>query len=141
MRLVDALLQLLVHPGHGQLFAAPVGVEFPDTAEGVQPDIVFVSTAQLHMVKEDTIQGAPDLVIEVLSPSTARRDRTVKLDLYRRQGVGEYWIVDGDAKQIEAWRFAAGATDAELHTDRVPVRLRDRALGEIELATIFDRAG
>lgn len=138
MNLVYALLDLIVRPGHGRVFAAPIGVEFPDTEEGVQPDILVVSTERLNVVREDWIQGPPDLVIEVLSPSTARRDRTVKLDLYRRQGVPEYWIVDVDAKQIEIWRFAAGATEPARYTDRLPVRLGDSVIGEIELATIFN---
>lgn len=59
--LVDALLRLLVHPGHGRVFVAPIGVEFPDTNEGVQPDIVFVSTPRLHIVREDWIQGPPPI--------------------------------------------------------------------------------
>lgn len=135
---MDALLRLLVHPGHGRVFVAPIGVEFPDTEEGVQPDIVFVSTPRLHIVREDWIQGPPDLVIEILSPSTAGRDRTIKRQLYRRQGVPEYLIVDPDAAQVEVWRFAAGASEAERYTDRLPVRLGDRLLGEIALAGIFD---
>lgn len=138
MNLVNELLPLLVHPGHGRLFTAPIGVEFPETEEGVQPDIVFVTTERLGVVKEDAIQGAPDLVIEILSPSTARRDRTVKLDLYRSQGVAEYWIVDIDAKQIETWYLATGATEAERYTDRVPVRLGNRRLGVIELDKVFE---
>jgi Uma2 family endonuclease len=138
MNLVYALLDLIVRPGLGRIFTAPIGVEFPDTEEGVQPDILIVSTERLNIVREDWIQGAPDLAIEILSPSTARRDRTVKLDLYRRQGVAEYWIVDLDAKQIEVWRFAAGATEPQRYTDRLPVRFRGQLIGEIDLAKIFD---
>ena len=138
MNLVDALLDQLVHPGHGRVFTAPIGVEFPDTEEGVQPDIVFVSTERLPIVREDSIHGPPDLVVEILSASTARRDRTVKRHLYQRQGVGEYWIVDPDARQVEVWRFAAGGSDAERHTDRLPVRLGMTRIGEIDLAHVFD---
>lgn len=141
VNLVDELLRLLVHPGHGFLLFAPIGVEFPETEEGVQPDILFVSKDRLHIVHEDWIRGAPDLVIEILSPSTAKRDRTVKRRLYDRQGVAEYWIVDPDARQIEIWRFAAGAVEPERYTDRVPVSLGDRVVGEIELARIFDWPG
>jgi Uma2 family endonuclease len=141
MSLVDALLPLLVHPGLGRLFTAPIGVEFPDTEEGVQPDLVFVRAERLSVIREDAIQGPPDLVIEILSPSTAPRDRTVKRQLYERQGVPEYWIVDPDARQVEVWRFAAGAVDPERYTDRLPVRVGDRAAGEIELARVFDWPG
>ncbi|MBI2537941.1 MAG: Uma2 family endonuclease, partial [Gemmatimonadetes bacterium] len=69
---------------------------------------------------------------------TARRDRTVKRHLYQRQGVAEYWIVDLDAKQVEVWRFAAGARQPERYTDVLPVRLGDRPVGEITLSKIFD---
>lgn len=65
----------------------------------------------------------------------------MKLDLYRRQGVGEYWIVDLAAKQIEVWRLATGATEAERYTDRVPVRVGERPLGEVELKNVFDWPG
>jgi Uma2 family endonuclease len=138
--LFQELSDLLVRPrpGLGRLFYAPIGVEFADTEEGVQPDILFVANERLHIVTEDAICGAPDLVIEVLSPRTARRDRTVKRQLYQRQGVAEYWVVDLDAKQVEVWRFAAGMTEPERFVDVVPVRLRDRQIGEIPLSNIFD---
>ena len=138
MNLVDALLPLLVHPGHGRLFTAPVGVEFPDGDEGAQPDILFLATARLAIVTDDAIRGAPDLVIEILSPGTARRDRTVKRHLYRRHGVAEYWIADPDAKQIEVWDFSREAAEPVRYLDRVPVRVGRRTIGTLELATIFD---
>lgn len=129
--------RLLVQAGHGLVLHAPVGVEFPETEEGVQPDIVFVSTARSTIVHDDWIRGAPDLVIEILSPTTAERDRDLKRKLYQREGVGEYWIVDPEAESIEIWRFAAGVTTPELHSERMPVRLAGRTTGEIRLADIF----
>ena len=102
--LFHELWNVLVRAGLGRLFYAPIGVEFAETEEGVQPDILFVSKERLHIVTEDGIQGAPDLVIEILSPSTARRDRTVKRHLYERQGVAEYWIVDWRRRQIDCYR-------------------------------------
>ena len=73
-RLLMRLSELLEDPGHGEVVAAP-GVEFPATGEGVQPDILFVSNERRHIVEEAGLVGAPDLVVEVLSPSTAERDR------------------------------------------------------------------
>ena len=67
----------------------------------VQPDILFVSNQRAGIVTEDNVQGAPDLVIEILSPSTAERDRTFKRSLYARHGVQEYWLVDPNAGRVE----------------------------------------
>jgi Uma2 family endonuclease len=135
VNLLHALLRLLVEPRHGQLFTAPIGVEFPDSEEGVQPDILFIAKERLDIIGEDWIRGAPDLVIEILSPSTAKRDRTLKLNLYQRQGVAEYWIVDPETKTVEVW--AAGATQPAKYSDRVPVRAGGAVVGEIEFADIF----
>ena len=139
LRLAVGLYRLLDEPGHGRVYVAPFGVEYPQTKEGAQPDILFVSKERLHIVGEDWIRGAPDLVIEIVSPTTARRDRTVKLDFYRRLGVTEYWVVVPDAEQVELWPLAAGAGEPERYTDRVPVRVRGHLVGEIELAEVFER--
>jgi len=102
----------------GEVYPSPLDVIL--TNEDVaQPDLLFVKSERLHIVKEDAIHGPPDLVVEVLSPSTAERDRSYKRTLYDRCGVQEYWIVDPDPKQIEvlalgesgyrsAGRFGAG---------------------------------
>ncbi len=94
-------LELLMRrTGMGQVFAAPFDVVLTNT-DVVQPDIIFVSTERAHIITEDNVQGAPDLVVEILSPSTANRDRTFKRSLYARHGVKEYWIVDTRLKTIE----------------------------------------
>ena len=67
----------------------------------VQPDLLFVSREREHILRGgDNVQGAPDLVVELLSPSTAARDKTLKRDLYAKQGVLEYWLVDPDAETV-----------------------------------------
>ena len=81
----------------GEVFIAPCDVVLSDT-DVVQPDLLFVSKERSHIINEDNICGAPDLVIEVLSPSTAQRDRTLKRTLYALHGVPEYWQADTDAK-------------------------------------------
>lgn len=136
-KLAVALDRILVAPGHGVVVAAPVGVEFPDTEEGVQPDLIFVSKVRSEIIHPDWFRGAPDLVVEILSPTTRRRDRGAKLDLYRRQGVAEYWMVDGNARSVEVWPFATGATEAEVYTELLPVRLSGKTLGTIDLSEIF----
>lgn len=130
----------LEETGYGKVCAAPFGVQHPVTGEGVQPDLLFVSRERLHLVHEDSIRGAPDVVIEIASPSTALRDRTVKLDFYRKLGVPEYWVVDADDEYVLAWPLAAGALEPERYTDRIPVRLGGRIVGAIELARVFERA-
>lgn len=139
-RLAVELDRLLEEPGYGVIFEAPFGIEFPETEEGVQPDLIFVSKERLHIVGEDWIRGAPDLVVEILSPSTAERDRTIKRKLYERQGVPEYWMVDPDVEEVEVWNFASGAREPERYSDRLPVRLRDRVVGEIDLRELFRRS-
>ena len=83
----------------GKVYFSPFDVVLSDT-NVVQPDILFISNERADIVTPDNVQGAPDLVVEILSPATAERDRTVKLDLYALHGVKEYWIVDPDARTI-----------------------------------------
>ena len=66
----------------------------------VRPDLIFIAKDRLHIVTEDNVQGAPDLVVEIRSPSTARYDWTTKRELYARHGVKEYWIVDPEAATV-----------------------------------------
>ena len=66
----------------------------------VRPDLIFIAKDQLHIVTEDNVQGAPDLVVEIRSPSTARYDWTTKRELYARHGVKEYWLVDPEAATV-----------------------------------------
>ena len=91
----------------GKVYSAPFDVVLSDT-NVVQPDLLFVSTARQHSITPENIQGAPDLVVEILSPSTAERDRTVKSDLYAQHGVHEYWIVDPDARTITVFLLNEG---------------------------------
>ena len=83
----------------GQVFVAPFDVVLSDT-NVVQPDIVFISRDRMRMLTEANIRGAPDLVVEVMSPSTASRDWRDKLDLYAEHGVQEYWVVDPDGQRV-----------------------------------------
>lgn len=91
------------------VYVAPMDVVLAD-ATALQPDLILVR-AENASILADVIRGAPDLVVEVLSPSTADRDRGLKMEAYARHGVGEYWIVDGEARRVEVHRLerAAGA--------------------------------
>lgn len=83
----------------GHVYPRPTDVVLSETTV-VEPDILFVSSQRSHILTRENIQGAPDLVVEILDPPTAERDRTIKLDLYAQHGVKEYWIVDPDTKTI-----------------------------------------
>jgi Uma2 family endonuclease len=97
------LLQFVREHRLGEIFLAPVDVVFGqgDQREVVQPDILWVSRERQGIVTEQEIQGAPDLVIEILSPGTEERDRGYKKALYARYGVKECWIVDPVVQTIE----------------------------------------
>ena len=93
----------------GRLFAAPCDVILSDN-DVVQPDLVFVSHEREHLLANgQNVRGAPDLVIEILSPGTAEKDRGYKRTLYARHGVAEYWLVDPVAETIQIQRQRAGA--------------------------------
>lgn len=94
--------------GLGKVLTAPTDVELaPDTV--VQPDIVVVLTANLGIITRSRIIGAPDLVVEILSPGTAGYDRREKQDAYARAGVREYWVVDPAAQTVEVLVLEQGA--------------------------------
>ena len=94
----------------GDVFTGPFDVLF---AEGdyMEPDILFVARDHAHLLTDRGVEGPPDLVIEVISPSTAARDRGVKLERYRLYGVAEYWVVDPEERTFQVWRLAAGAAE------------------------------
>jgi len=84
----------------GVVLYAPFDVVLSEE-DVVQPDILFVSKSRSEIITEKNIHGAPDLVIEILSETTAEWDRTIKKKLYAKYGVREYWLVDPKAKSIE----------------------------------------
>jgi len=86
----------------GEVYDAPTDVYLSET-EKPQPDILFISANRLNIITEDNIKGAPDLVVEVLSPSTASRDKVKKSKMYYTHGVKEYWIVDPSAKAVQVF--------------------------------------
>ena len=77
----------------GRVYIAPFDVLFTDT-DVVQPDILFISQDREHILTPANVQGAPDLIVEILSPSSSTRDWRAKRELYSARGVREYWIVD-----------------------------------------------
>ena len=86
----------------GTAFGAPVDVILPGKlGDPVQPDLLFIHSERLHVIGETYIEGAPGLVMEVLSPSNPAHDRRLKNELYAEAGVTEYWIVDPHERTVE----------------------------------------
>ncbi|MBM3127264.1 MAG: Uma2 family endonuclease [Chloroflexi bacterium] len=92
----------------GRVISSPVGVRLPAQPVPLEPDIVFVSAARKSIIAEKYIEGVPDLVVEILSPSNWIYDRKEKFQVYRAAGVPEYWIVDYRAKTVEVFVFEKG---------------------------------
>ncbi|WP_406677824.1 Uma2 family endonuclease [Moorella sp. ACPs] len=107
MRLIEKLLFFLAGKDLGILFTAPVDV-FLEEKETYQPDIIFIAKDRMHIIETTKIKGAPDLVIEILSPSTGYYDLKKKARVYARCGVKEYWIVDPEDKSIEVFQQKEG---------------------------------
>src|SRR6266542_3708826 len=104
-RVVARLVQrLLTHcDAHGgEVLPAPTDVYFSES-NVVEPDVLYVAPQNLERVENRFIRSAPDLVVEVSSPSTRRLDLIRKRDLYERFGVPEYWYVDLDADRVEIY--------------------------------------
>ena len=88
--------------GLGVVLSAPVDVQLSDH-DIVQPDLVVVLAEHSERITSTKLNGPPDLIVEILSPSTASTDLTLKKQLYERVGVPEYWIADPDAKRIDQY--------------------------------------
>ena len=114
LNLVRHLLPYLDRSGLGRMLVAPFDVKL-SLFTVVVPDIVYFTADRFaRVVNEKHATAAPDLVVEILSPGTRRRDKGRKRAVYDREGVQEYWIVDPDARLITALRrprAGAGLTD------------------------------
>ncbi|HEX5761040.1 MAG TPA: Uma2 family endonuclease [Thermoanaerobaculia bacterium] len=137
--LTAAIVPFMKRHDLGRLFTAPCDVVF-SPSNVVEPDLLFVSRERLGLLTEQNVQGAPDLVIEVLSPSTRKRDEGIKRQLYDRMGVREYWLVEPSFETIEVFRRIEGALRrvAELAAESGDVLTTPLLPGlEIPVAEIF----
>jgi Uma2 family endonuclease len=98
----------------GRVYVSPVDVQLGGLV--VQPDIVYVSNERSEVLTPRRVVGAPDLVVEILSPATRTHDLTTKREIYRLEGVHEYWVVDLEARSARVWALV-GDRYVEQHPD------------------------
>jgi Uma2 family endonuclease len=101
----------------GEVFGSSTGYRLP-SGDTLEPDVSFISTARLQAgpapQRGQFLAIVPDLVVEILSTTTAKRDRTEKKDIYERNGVDEYWLVDTDRREVTMFRLEHGRYGAPL---------------------------
>jgi len=103
-RLVPSLERHFARNPVGEFAIAPLDVCLAADIV-LQPDLIFVSAARVEILGEDFVSGPPDIVVEILSPSTSAHDRAVKIPLYAQAGVPEIWIIDAQAKTVETLKL------------------------------------
>lgn len=97
-----ALDNFVINNNLDEVLYAPIDV-FLDEYNATQPNVLFLSSEKQHVVTPGGLQGAPDLVVEIISPSSMKRDRGDKMKLYERCGIGEYWLVDARTRSVEVY--------------------------------------
>jgi Uma2 family endonuclease len=131
LRACQFLIEHVLARRLGEVFISPLDVVF-SPRRAAQPDLFFVSKANRGIV-QDHIRGAPDLIVEVISPGTWRKDRIEKKALYEQYGVAEYWIVDPEARSIDVYALVDGAYRLHSHSQEAGVA-RSRLLPGFALA-------
>ena len=107
IRLATELQVSLDKPGLATIFPAPTDLLLAHTSV-VVPDLVIVGAARATIITRRALEGPPDVVVEILSPSSIDRDRYIKRKLYERFSIPEYWIVDPDEERITVHRLDQG---------------------------------
>jgi Uma2 family endonuclease len=141
-RLYLAISNWVAERRNGEIFYAPLAVIL-SKFDVVEPDLLYVSPERKSILTDQWVSGAPDLVVEVGSPSTSRRDETIKRRLYERSDVREYWIVDPKSDAIRVYQQTAGNrfdTPTELTRENADVLTTPLLPGlEISLADVFGK--
>ncbi len=103
-RLIDGFVEAR---GLGEVFFAPLDVQLGEH-DIVEPDLIFIARERLGIVERTRVIGVPDLLVEILSPSTRTRDEALKARLYAEAGVREYWIADPDERTLRVYALEGG---------------------------------
>ena len=103
VNLINELKNFLNKEKSGKMLCAPTDVKLSDS-NVVQPDIIFISQDNSYIIRENNVDGAPDLIIEILSPGTAYYDLIEKKEIYESFEVKEYWIVDPKKRRVEIYK-------------------------------------
>lgn len=130
----------LTCPSEGIVIVAPMDVHL-DENNTVQPDIIFIRNENFHIIKNERIEGTPDLLVEILSPSSGSHDRIRKKALYETFGVNEYWIVDPvhftiDQFVLEQRKYKLNEVYGEGDTITSPIL----ACARVDVTTLFGKA-
>jgi Uma2 family endonuclease len=117
MRLENQMVNFVTARQSGIVLDAPVDVYLGES-ETYQPDIIFIGRDRMEIIEPERINGSPDLVVEILSPSTAYYDLRKKFKTYEQSGVKEHWIVDPKQKSVQVFILKDGkfALDQEVET-------------------------
>lgn len=132
--LVQLLVQFnsfVVERKLGQVLPAPFGVIL-DEFNDVQPDLIFVSENQKSIVREDGIHGVPELLVEIISPTSVTRDRVRKKAVYERLGVAEFWLVDPQNGSVEVYERTESGYELFSDSETSPV-VKSKVLAGLEV--------
>lgn len=91
--------------GNGRVYLGPFDTILSDR-NVVQPDLIYIAAQRTHIVTKKNLQGPPDLAVEVISPYSGRKDRILRVNLYARFGIREYWLVNPEARTVEVFALA-----------------------------------
>lgn len=106
--ILGELRQFVKANGLGRVLTAPFEIHLSERSRPVQPDVFFIRTDKLPPAGTKFFEGAPDLVVEVLSPSSVRTDQVIKFNAYEQAGVAEYWIANPKARTLQVHTLSGG---------------------------------
>ncbi len=123
----------------GLVLTAPFEVHLSENTRPVQPDVIFIRAENLPHIDSQFFEGPPDLIVEVISPSSIRTDRHIKFDVYEQNGVAEYWIVNPKTRSVELYTLSSGeyALVGEYTGDEL-IKSKHLAGLEIITSTLFN---